>query len=120
MALDDSRGATLIGAATDLLTDFSDVVRKELRLAHAEMSQKLSQRIRASRLDGRGSHSRTFGHPSTRAGSGICARKRRVGAALVVSSRRGRLRGAGGDSFLRRPGQRPTAKACFFRRRWTV
>ena len=47
MARDDPRDASLIGAATDLLTAFSDLIRKELRLAHAEMSQKLSECLRA-------------------------------------------------------------------------
>jgi len=47
MERDDPQDATLIGAASDLLAAFSDLVRKELRLAHAEMSQKLSQRLRA-------------------------------------------------------------------------
>ena len=43
----EPRDATLIGAASDLLAAFSDLVRKELRLANAEMSQKLNQRLRA-------------------------------------------------------------------------
>jgi hypothetical protein len=47
MARDDPRDASLIGAAGDLLTAFSDLVRKELRLAHAEVSQKLNQCLRA-------------------------------------------------------------------------
>ena len=47
MARDDPRDASLIGAATDVLSAFSDLLRKELRLAQAEISQKLSQRLRA-------------------------------------------------------------------------
>ena len=47
MARDDPRDASLIGAASDLLTAFSDLVQKELRLAHAEVSQKLNQCLRA-------------------------------------------------------------------------
>jgi hypothetical protein len=43
----DPRDASLIGAASDLLTAFSDLVRKELRLARAEISQKLSQGLRS-------------------------------------------------------------------------
>src|ERR1700751_1379433 len=43
----DPQDARLIGAASDLLTAFSDLVRKELRLARAEISQKLSQGLRS-------------------------------------------------------------------------
>ena len=45
MTHDSLRDTTLIRAATDLLTDVSDLVRKELRLARAEVSQKVSERL---------------------------------------------------------------------------
>jgi len=43
----DPRNAGLIGDASELLTAFSDLARKELRLARAEISQKLSQGVRS-------------------------------------------------------------------------
>jgi len=48
MAGEDLRDAKLIRAGTHLLTAFSDLLRKEMRLAYAEMSQKLGHGIRAA------------------------------------------------------------------------
>jgi Na+/melibiose symporter-like transporter len=48
MASDHLRDTTLVRAATDLLSDLSDLVRKELYLARAEMSQALAQRVQAA------------------------------------------------------------------------
>jgi hypothetical protein len=48
MARYDTGDVSLIGAASDLLTTLSDLVRKELRLARAEISQKLSQGLRSA------------------------------------------------------------------------
>lgn len=45
---DSLRDTTLIRGAIDLLSDASDLVRKELRLARAEMSQMLSERLHAA------------------------------------------------------------------------
>jgi Putative Actinobacterial Holin-X, holin superfamily III len=48
MARYDTGDVSLIGAASDLLATLSDLVRKELRLARAEISQKLSQGLRSA------------------------------------------------------------------------
>jgi hypothetical protein len=48
MAQENFRDATLIRAATDLLSDLSDLVRKEFRLARAELAQKLNERLHAA------------------------------------------------------------------------
>jgi Putative Actinobacterial Holin-X, holin superfamily III len=48
MAHDTLRDTALVRAITDLLTDLSDLVQKELRLARAELTYKLTVRLQAS------------------------------------------------------------------------
>jgi hypothetical protein len=48
MAYEILRDSALARALTDLLADLSNLVQKELRLARAELTQKLSRRLRAS------------------------------------------------------------------------
>jgi hypothetical protein len=47
MAHDALRNSELVRALTDLLGDFSYLVQKEIRLARAEMTQKISTRLQA-------------------------------------------------------------------------
>jgi len=49
MAHDVLRNSGLIRALTDLLADLSDLVQKEIRLARAEVTEKISARLQASR-----------------------------------------------------------------------
>jgi Putative Actinobacterial Holin-X, holin superfamily III len=48
MAHDTLRDAALVHVITDVLTDLSDLVQKELRLARAELTYKLTLRLQAS------------------------------------------------------------------------
>jgi hypothetical protein len=48
MARDNLQDATLIRATTDLLTDLSNLVQKKPRLARAEISKRLGERLRAA------------------------------------------------------------------------
>ena len=43
MARDDLRDAVLIRTVSELVTDFSELVQKQLRLARAEISQKINE-----------------------------------------------------------------------------
>jgi hypothetical protein len=45
MAHDTLRDTGLVRALTDLMTDLSDLFQKELRLAHAEITHKLTKRL---------------------------------------------------------------------------
>jgi putative superfamily III holin-X len=47
MAHDTFRDTALVRALTDLMADLSDLVQKELRLARAEISHKLTLRLQA-------------------------------------------------------------------------
>jgi hypothetical protein len=47
MGADRSKGAALPRAVTDVLMDLADLVQKELRLARAELSAKLTTKLRA-------------------------------------------------------------------------
>ncbi len=47
MAHDALRDTALVRALTDLMADLSDLAHKELRLARAEITQKLTVRLRA-------------------------------------------------------------------------
>jgi Putative Actinobacterial Holin-X, holin superfamily III len=48
MAHDALRNSGLVRALTDLLADLSDLVQKEIRLARAEVTEKISARLQAS------------------------------------------------------------------------
>jgi hypothetical protein len=48
MARDDLRDAVLIRTASELVTDFSELVQKQLRLARAEISQKVNEGLHAA------------------------------------------------------------------------
>jgi Putative Actinobacterial Holin-X, holin superfamily III len=48
MAHDTLRDAALVDVITDVLTDLSDLVQKELRLARPELTYKLTVRLQAS------------------------------------------------------------------------
>jgi hypothetical protein len=48
MAHDTLRDTALVRAITDLLADLSDLVQKELRLARAELTHKLTVRLQTS------------------------------------------------------------------------
>jgi uncharacterized membrane protein YgcG len=48
MAHDTFRDTALVRALTDLLSDLSDLVQKELRLARAELAYKVTVRLQAS------------------------------------------------------------------------
>jgi hypothetical protein len=48
MAHDTLRDTALVRAITDLLTDLSDLIQKELRLVRAELTYKLTVRLQAS------------------------------------------------------------------------
>jgi len=48
MAHDTLRNSGLVRALTDLLADLSDLVQKEIRLARAEVTEKISARLQAS------------------------------------------------------------------------
>jgi hypothetical protein len=48
MAYDTLRNSGLVRALTDLLADLSDLVQKEIRLARAEVTEKISARLQAS------------------------------------------------------------------------
>jgi hypothetical protein len=48
MAHDTLRDTGLVRALTDLMTDLSDLFQKELRLAHAEITDKLTLRLQGS------------------------------------------------------------------------
>jgi len=47
MAHDSLRDSALVRAVTDLMSDLSDLVQKEMRLARAEIAHKLTIRLRA-------------------------------------------------------------------------
>ena len=47
MAHESLRESALLRAMTDLLADFSDLVQKEMRLARAEVTKKLTDRLMA-------------------------------------------------------------------------
>jgi len=48
MAHDALRNSGLVRALTDLLADLSDLVQKEIRLARAELTEKISAKLQAS------------------------------------------------------------------------
>jgi hypothetical protein len=48
MAHDTLRNSGLVRSLTDLLADLSDLVQKEIRLARAEVTEKISARLQAS------------------------------------------------------------------------
>jgi hypothetical protein len=48
MAHDDFRDVVLIRTLSELVTDFSDLVQKQLRLARAEISQKINEGLHAA------------------------------------------------------------------------
>jgi uncharacterized membrane protein YqjE len=48
MAHDALRNSGLVRGLTDLLADLSDLVQKEIRLARAELAEKISARLQAS------------------------------------------------------------------------
>jgi putative superfamily III holin-X len=48
MALDRLQSSTLTPAFTDLLTDLGDLVQKEMQLAKAEVTEKITSRLQAS------------------------------------------------------------------------
>jgi uncharacterized membrane protein YgcG len=48
MAHDALRNSGLVRGLTDLLADLSDLVQKEIRLARAELAEKISARVQAS------------------------------------------------------------------------
>jgi len=48
MAQDDLRDTVLIRTASELATDFSDLLQKQLRLARAEISQKVIEGLRSA------------------------------------------------------------------------
>jgi hypothetical protein len=48
MAHDTFRNTGLMQSLTDLLADFSDLVQKEIRLAKAEITEKISSQLHAS------------------------------------------------------------------------
>lgn len=48
MAHDTLRNSNVARALTDLFADLSDLVQKEIRLAKAEVSEKIASRLRAS------------------------------------------------------------------------
>jgi hypothetical protein len=55
MALDRLQSSTLTHAFTDLLTDLGDLVQKEMQLAKAEVTEKITSRLQqVSGWQGRG------------------------------------------------------------------
>ena len=47
MAYEQIKQSTLVRSLTDVIADFSDLLQKEMRLARAEISEKLSTKLRA-------------------------------------------------------------------------
>lgn len=48
MAYEELKRSTLLGSASAVLADLSDLVQKEMNLARAEISEKLSTKLRGS------------------------------------------------------------------------